>query len=118
MLPHLFLSHTKPSSLHFGTASLDLRLYAVSLIPHVRHLSQPWKLLMGFWLTDETFAVAIARYHQPDASPYKHLLVTACVSGGVALFSHHLPHQMGLIVAAIVGASAGILTENMQVKFK
>lgn len=149
-------------------------LYAVSLIPHLRHLSQPWKLLMGFWLTDETFAVAIARYHQPDASPYKHwyflgtallmygnwqvctfvgltlgqkipnavnwgldfamcvtfigmvvpylkqrpMLVTACVSGGVALFSHHLPHQMGLIIAAIVGASAGILTENIQMKFK
>jgi 4-azaleucine resistance transporter AzlC len=47
-------------------------LYAVSLVPHVRHLPQSWKLPIGFWLTDESFAIAIARYNQPDASPYKH----------------------------------------------
>jgi 4-azaleucine resistance transporter AzlC len=47
-------------------------LYAVSTVPHVRHLSHAWKLLLGFWLTDEAFAVAIARYNQPDRSPHKH----------------------------------------------
>lgn len=47
-------------------------LYAVSIVPHVRHLSHRWKLPLGFWLTDEAFAVAIARYNQPDRSPYKH----------------------------------------------
>lgn len=47
-------------------------LYAVSLVPYVRNLPQTWKLLVGFWLTDEAFAVAIARYNQPDPSPYKH----------------------------------------------
>lgn len=56
------------------TLVVNLRhsLYAVTLVPHVRHLSQAWKLAIGFWLTDEAFAVAIARYLQPDASPYKH----------------------------------------------
>ncbi|QYO63428.1 AzlC family ABC transporter permease [Leptolyngbya sp. 7M] len=47
-------------------------LYAVSLVPYVRDLPQVWKLPIGFWLTDEAFAVAIARYYQPDPSPYKH----------------------------------------------
>lgn len=47
-------------------------LYAVSLVPYVRHLPQVWKLLIGFWLTDEAFAVAIGRYNQPDSSLYKH----------------------------------------------
>ena len=46
-------------------------LYAVSLVPYVKHLSQAWKLPLGFWLTDENFMVAIQRYRQPDPSPYK-----------------------------------------------
>jgi 4-azaleucine resistance transporter AzlC len=47
-------------------------LYSVSVIPHIQHLFQAWKLALGFWLTDEAFAVAIARYTQEDSSPYKH----------------------------------------------
>ncbi len=47
-------------------------LYAVSLVPFVQHLPQYWKLTMGFLLTDEAFAVAVAHYNQTDNSPYKH----------------------------------------------
>lgn len=47
-------------------------LYAATLAPFTRHLPQRWLLPMGFWLTDETFAVAAGRYGQPDDSPYKH----------------------------------------------
>ncbi|WAL60512.1 AzlC family ABC transporter permease [Thermocoleostomius sinensis] len=47
-------------------------LYAISTVPYVRHLSHVWKLPLGFWLTDEAFVVAIARYSQPDQSPHKH----------------------------------------------
>ncbi len=47
-------------------------LYSASLSPHVKHLSQKWLLPLGFWLTDETYAVVIARYNQNDGSPYKH----------------------------------------------
>ncbi|KAB8331426.1 AzlC family ABC transporter permease [Scytonema tolypothrichoides VB-61278] len=47
-------------------------LYAMSLIPYVRHLAQHWKLLIGFWLTDESFVVGIARYNLNDSSPHKH----------------------------------------------
>ncbi|HAJ58820.1 MAG TPA: branched-chain amino acid ABC transporter permease [Cyanobacteria bacterium UBA8543] len=56
------------------TLVVNLRhlLYAISLLPYVRHLPQQWKIPIGFWLTDEAFAVAIARYSQNDPSPYKH----------------------------------------------
>lgn len=56
------------------TLVVNLRhlLYSISVIPHLRHLSQLWKLLLGFWLTDEAFAIAIVRYDQSDSSPYKH----------------------------------------------
>lgn len=56
------------------TLIVNLRhaLYSVTLAPHVAGLSQRWLLPLGFWLTDETFVLAAARYRQPDASPYKH----------------------------------------------
>ncbi|MBN1427739.1 MAG: AzlC family ABC transporter permease [Anaerolineae bacterium] len=48
-------------------------LYGATLAPHVRHLSQKWLLPLGFWLTDETFAVVVARYNRSDdSSLYKH----------------------------------------------
>lgn len=47
-------------------------LYGASLAPHMKHLSQKWLLPLGFWLTDETYAVVIRRYPQSDDSPYKH----------------------------------------------
>ena len=47
-------------------------LYSASLLPYVAELSQGWRALLAFWLTDETFAVVQIRYGAPDASPYKH----------------------------------------------
>ena len=149
-------------------------LYAVSLVPYVKHLSQAWKLPLGFWLTDENFMVAIQRYRQDDASPYKHwfqlgsalamyinwqfctligltlgqsipnasawgldfamvatfigmtipylvnrpMVATVMVSAIVALLARGLPHQLGLMVAAIAGILTGILTENYLKKEK
>lgn len=58
----------------FTTFVVNLRhlLYSVSVIPYVQHLPQTWKFPLGFFLTDEAFAIAITRYQQTDASPYKH----------------------------------------------
>ncbi len=47
-------------------------LYSATLAPHVRHLPQKWLLPLGFWLTDETFAVVVTRYNRGDESPHKH----------------------------------------------
>lgn len=47
-------------------------LYAITLMPHLGKLSAKWKLPFSFWLTDESFAVAIGRYNRPNASPHKH----------------------------------------------
>src|SRR5262249_43779897 len=38
-------------------------LYAASLAPHVKHLPQRWLAPLGFWLTDESYVVVIARYN-------------------------------------------------------
>jgi 4-azaleucine resistance transporter AzlC len=56
------------------TFMVNLRhaLYAASLAPFMRHLPQRWLLPLGFWLTDETYAVVIKRYNEADRSPRKH----------------------------------------------
>ena len=56
------------------TLVVNLRhlLYSLSLVAHVRRLPSGWKLAIGFWLTDEVFAVAINRYQHSDLSKYKH----------------------------------------------
>lgn len=58
----------------FTTFIVNLRhaLYSASLAPYTRHLSQRWLLPLGFWLTDETYAVTISHYARSDESPYKH----------------------------------------------
>lgn len=58
----------------FTTFIVNLRhaLYSATLSPHMKHLSQKWLLPLGFWLTDETFVMVIARYNRDDDSPYKH----------------------------------------------
>ncbi len=55
------------------TVVVNLRhmLYAASLLPYVKDASQRWKVVIGFCLTDEAFAIAIRRYLQPDPSPHK-----------------------------------------------
>jgi 4-azaleucine resistance transporter AzlC len=58
----------------FTTLIVNIRhaLYSATLAPHMKHLPQRWLLPLGFWLTDETFAVVVTRYNQPDTSPFKH----------------------------------------------
>ncbi len=47
-------------------------LYTATLLPFLRRLPRRWQAVLGFGLTDETFAVAVSRWHTPDQSPYKH----------------------------------------------
>ncbi|NJN04059.1 MAG: AzlC family ABC transporter permease [Leptolyngbyaceae cyanobacterium SL_1_1] len=143
-------------------------LYSAALVPYLKSLSQSWKLPLAFWLTDETFMVAVQRYRQRDLAPYKHwfhlgsalamytnwqlctllgltlgqtipnaaswgldfamvatfigmtipylttrpMLAAVIMAGGTALIARSLPHQMGLMVAAVAGIAAGVAVEN------
>lgn len=144
-------------------------LYAVSLLPYVQSLPQRWQATLGFFLTDESFAIAIRRYEQVDGASMKHwhflgasvtmyvswqlstllgitigqtlpnaanwgldfamsvtfigmivpyvktkpMAIAILVSGMVALLAYPLPHKLGLIVAAIAGITAGVLSERV-----
>jgi 4-azaleucine resistance transporter AzlC len=145
-------------------------LYSATMAPHVVRLSQRWQIPMAFGLTDETFAVVINRYNQPDDSPHKKwyylgsmvfmysnwqlctflgltvgqlipdaaawgldfampvtfigmvipylknrpMWIAVMVSGATALLAYPAPHKLGLIIASIVGITAGILAEKWE----
>ncbi|MBX2884696.1 MAG: AzlC family ABC transporter permease [Granulosicoccus sp.] len=58
----------------FTTFVVNLRhaLYAASLGPYLKGKPQRWLLPLGFWLTDETYAVVVQRYANADQSVNKH----------------------------------------------
>ncbi len=51
-------------------------LYSASVAPYVKHLGPAWKGILAYLLTDEAYAVAIARYHREgrggESSPHRH----------------------------------------------
>src|SRR5690606_13087957 len=55
------------------TLIVNLRhaLYSASLLPHVRHLPQRWRIPLAFWLTDESFAV-VHRHYLLGQGPLEH----------------------------------------------
>lgn len=85
-------------------------LYSATLAPHVRHLSQKWLLPLGFWLTDETFAVVVTRYNRGDHSPYKHWYQ---LGSSIAMYGNW---QLCTLIGLIAGQSfRGI--ENLGLDF-
>jgi 4-azaleucine resistance transporter AzlC len=143
-------------------------LYSATLAPHLKGLSHKWLLPLGFWLTDETFAVVVNRYNKDDKSPYKHwyhlgssvimyanwnactiiglvagqsipdmrswgldfamavtfigllvpnlknrpMLLAAMIAGVSAVLFYNLPNKLGLMIAALLGITAGVITEK------
>jgi 4-azaleucine resistance transporter AzlC len=79
-------------------------LYGAALAPYMRHLPQRWLAPLGFWLTDESFAIVIRRYTQPDDSPHKHWYFL-----GSALFMYI---NWGL--CTLIGLIAGQVLPNTQ----
>lgn len=142
-------------------------LYTATLLPFLGRLARPWQVILAFWLTDETFAVAARRYldpKQPDLTRWyqlgsavfmyanwnactiagllagRHLSdaagwgldfampatfigmvipylkdrpgwISVLAAGAVSIPAAALPHKLGLVVAAVVGISAGLLAE-------
>ena len=84
-----------------ATFVVNLRhaLYAVSLAPHMKHLPQRWLLPLAFWLTDESYVIAIQRYERADRSPHKHWFFF-----GSALFMY-INWQIATYIGIIAGQS-------------
>ncbi len=74
-------------------------LYAATLAPYMRHLSQRWLIPLGFWLTDESFVVVVQRFQQTDSSPYKHYFF---LGSALAMYSFW---QLSTLVGIVAGQS-------------
>ncbi len=49
--------------------NLRMLMYSASLAPELAHLSRARRLVGSYWLTDQTYAVSLVRFHHPDAAP-------------------------------------------------
>lgn len=78
-------------------------LYSASLGPYLSSLSQRWLVPLGFWLTDETYAVVVQRYAQNDNSPYRHWYH---LGSSVAMYSNWL-------LCTVIGIVAGTQLQGM-----
>lgn len=72
-------------------------LYAASLAPYVKRLPQRWLLPVGFLLTDEAYAVTIARYRASDTSACKHWYYL-----GAAMFMY-VSWQLSTLLGVLAG---------------
>ena len=96
----LIASHTGMLVIWLATFIVNLRhmLYAATLMPHVRHLSQRWRWLLGFLLTDETFAVMDRYYRYHPHAQYGHWYF---LGSGLAMYGNW---QCWTLIGLLFGA--------------
>jgi 4-azaleucine resistance transporter AzlC len=84
-----------------ATFIVNLRhmLYAAHLLPHVSHLPARWRWLLGFLLTDETFAVMDSYYREHQRAPLGHWFFFG--SGFAMYMNWQLWTAIGLLFGAI-----------------
>lgn len=70
----LVAAQTPVAIIILTTFIVNLRhmLYSATLLPYLKDLPQKWRISLAFWLTDETFAVAVHRFQKEDSSACKH----------------------------------------------
>jgi 4-azaleucine resistance transporter AzlC len=92
------------------TLVVNLRhvLYGLSLAPHMKGLSRGWKWLLAYFMTDETFAVAITRYNLEAANPPPNLHWFYLGSGLTLWSTWQASTLIGLLVGAQIPASWGL----------
>jgi 4-azaleucine resistance transporter AzlC len=73
-------------------------LYSASLQPHMSHLSNRWKWLLSYLLTDEAYAIVIMKYNDDSDPTYKHWYF---LGAGLALWTTwQLSSLLGILLRA------------------
>jgi len=73
-------------------------LYSAALLPDLKKLNHRWRLVLAFFLTDETFAVAAGRWRNSDSSPHKHFYQ---LGSSIIMY---LNWQLWTVVGLLVGS--------------
>jgi len=84
----LIAGHTGMLLIWLTTLFVNLRhmLYAASLLPVVAHLPLRWRFLLGFMLTDESFAVVSAHHQQATTAAERKNLHWYFLGSGLAMY--------------------------------
>ena len=123
-----------------AVVSLRLVMYSAALAPHLAHLDRHWRALIAFVMTDQSFAMTIARFGvlagaRVPASwsldfavvlTFIALLVpvvrtradlaAALVAGSIALAAAGMPYRLSLVIASIAGIGAGLALERLRAR--
>ena len=93
-----------------SVALINLRhvLYSASVAEYLKKLSFKWRIILGYLLTDETFAVSIKRLSAHGESKPVHFFM---LGSGLTLW---LAWQISTIVGVIAGS---IIPENWELAF-
>ena len=83
-------------------------LYSASISSYLSHLSLRWRIILAYFLTDETFAVTITRYQNQKTTPQMHFFM---LGAGITLWSCW---QTATAIGIIAGAS---LPPSLQLGF-
>ena len=70
----LVAAHAPVAIIILTTFIVNLRhmLYSATLLPFLKALPRKWRVALAFWLTDETFAVSVHRYHRKGPLDFAH----------------------------------------------
>lgn len=70
----LVAAHAPVAIIILTTFIVNLRhmLYSATLLPFLKKLPRKWRVALAFWLTDETFAVSVHRYHRKGSLDFAH----------------------------------------------
>jgi 4-azaleucine resistance transporter AzlC len=99
------IGSTPAAVLVFTILLVNLRhlLYGASLAREVEALPVRWRWLLAYLLTDEAYAVTVARYRRGDLSPYRHWYF---LGAGLALWATwQVTTALGVFAGAAVPES-------------
>lgn len=75
--------------------------YSASLAPYVKELSTPWRMILAFLLTDESYAITIMKYRERDWSKDEAL------NYHWYFFGTAIAMWMGWVIISIIGLFIG-----------
>jgi len=87
------------------TLVVNLRhmLYSASVAPYLKHLSNRWKWVLAYLMTDEAYVVMISNYQRPTDLTYKHWF--ALGAGLILWTSWQLSSAAGIFLGGRIPAS-------------
>jgi 4-azaleucine resistance transporter AzlC len=97
------LASGAPLAVIIATATvvnLRFMMYAASLGPHLGALGKPWRLLLAYLITDQSYVLGVIHYMEPGERKHRHWYLFA-ISGATWL-CWQLANILGIVLGRVV----------------